>query len=300
MPELKPLSTLPRSKTAYRVDALGNIQRNPSSSTNHLMNILVSPANPGKLYSKIFENGAVNSDDQECYQVSVGEFFLFSPGCVIKNGTRVWVPELPTIFETLDVSDTNVRFITPANELNNLIPYGVYKLGIASRSTFIAIERDGDPYSILIPTAEILRFYYSGSSKLNQAIFSSKLTDLNNVLNLKNCSFDDESQSLTVCLRQDYPDDDAAMLGHWYLDERAHKQVLNVWNALIKFTQLQKFNYLPLEIGFPFVGTTLLQGQGVELPTPEGIAKKRKLILTLIKCSHPRPFQKLIHTQTKF
>ncbi len=299
-PQLKPLSTLPKSNKAYRIDAVGNIQRNPISSTNHLINILVSPVNPRQQYKNIFASGAVNSDDQECYQISAGELFLFSPGCVIRNGQRVWAPGFSTINESVNTSPNLIRFVTPgyfAKDHEDLIPPNIYKLGLAAKSPFLAIERDGDPYSVLIPTMEILRFYYSGSSKLNQAIFSSTLTNMNDVLNLEKCSFEKNSKTLTVCLRQDYPDDDAAMLGHWYADEYAHKQVLNVWNALVKFTQMQKFNYLPLEIGFPFINNTQLQGQGIELPTPFGINKKRMLILTLLKCSHPRPFDKLIYTR---
>jgi len=299
--ELKPLSTLPRSaQQAYRVDAIGNIQRNPNCATNHLINVLLSPVVKGVRYKEILSSGSVDSSEQTLYQISVGELFLFSPGCVIRGGNLVWKPRLSNITEDLSISTDRVRFILPGDSSENggfSIPPYIYKFGLASKSPLLAIERDGDPYSVLIPTMELLRFYYSGSSKLNQAIFSSTLIDLNEVINLSKSSFDRNTGTVTICLRQDYPSADAAMLGHWYSDEYAHRQILNVWNALMKFQHNEKISYLPLKIGFPFEGDTQISAQGIELPTPDGIKNKRKLLLTLIQCTHARPFSKLIYTR---
>jgi hypothetical protein len=35
----------------------------------------------------------------------------------------------------------------------------------------LAIEQDGDPFGVLVPTAEIVRFYYAPSTRLAQALF---------------------------------------------------------------------------------------------------------------------------------
>lgn len=303
MPNLKPLSTLPRSNSAFRIDAIGNIQRNPRSPTNHLINILVSPITRAVNYKRIFDVSGVDNSQQQCYQFSAGEFFQFSPGSVIRDGRIIWTPNSPTIREVLNISQEKTQFISAGAPTNNngrthyLIPANIYKLGIAAGSQLLAIERDGDPYSILIPTMELLRFYYSGSSKLNQAIFSSKLTDLNELVNVKESHFDKSTRHLNICLRQDYPNEDAAMIGHWFCDRYAYKQVLNVWNALIKFQHNKQLAYLPLNIGFPFIGETTIAAQGIELPTPENYEKKRKLILTLMQCTHPRPFDSIIYTR---
>jgi hypothetical protein len=33
------------------------------------------------------------------------------------------------------------------------------------------VEQDGDPYAVMVPTAEIIRFYYGPSTRLAQALF---------------------------------------------------------------------------------------------------------------------------------
>jgi hypothetical protein len=33
------------------------------------------------------------------------------------------------------------------------------------------MEQDGDPYAVMVPTAEIIRFYYGPSTRLAQALF---------------------------------------------------------------------------------------------------------------------------------
>jgi hypothetical protein len=35
----------------------------------------------------------------------------------------------------------------------------------------LALEQNGDPYAVMIPTAEIIRFYYATSTRLAQALF---------------------------------------------------------------------------------------------------------------------------------
>jgi hypothetical protein len=34
------------------------------------------------------------------------------------------------------------------------------------RTLIIALEKDSDPYAVMIPTAEIIRFYYAPSTRL--------------------------------------------------------------------------------------------------------------------------------------
>ena len=39
------------------------------------------------------------------------------------------------------------------------------------RTLLIALEHDGDPYAVMVPTAEIIRFYYGPSTRFAQALF---------------------------------------------------------------------------------------------------------------------------------
>ena len=55
------------------------------------------------------------------------------------------------------------------------IPRNSYPFGSSwssvRRTLLVAVEGDGDPYAVLVPTAEIIRFYYAPSTRLAQALF---------------------------------------------------------------------------------------------------------------------------------
>jgi len=35
----------------------------------------------------------------------------------------------------------------------------------------VAVEQNGDPYAVMIPTLEVIRLYYAPSTRLAQALF---------------------------------------------------------------------------------------------------------------------------------
>jgi len=42
---------------------------------------------------------------------------------------------------------------------------------LVRRTLLVAMEQDGDLYAVMVPTAEIVRFYYGPSTRLAQALF---------------------------------------------------------------------------------------------------------------------------------
>src|SRR5438132_5286216 len=49
------------------------------------------------------------------------------------------------------------------------------------RTLLVAVEQDGDPYAVMVPTAEIIRFYYGPSTRLAQALFWGEYHNMFNV-----------------------------------------------------------------------------------------------------------------------
>jgi hypothetical protein len=62
-----------------------------------------------------------------------------------------------------------------ATSRDNAIPRSSYLFGASwpnvCRTLLVAVEQDGDPYAVMVPTAEIIRFYYGPSTRLAQALF---------------------------------------------------------------------------------------------------------------------------------
>jgi hypothetical protein len=58
---------------------------------------------------------------------------------------------------------------------SDAIPRSSYLFGSSwphvRRTLLVAVEQNGDPYAVMVPTAEIVRFYYAPSTRLAQALF---------------------------------------------------------------------------------------------------------------------------------
>jgi hypothetical protein len=71
--------------------------------------------------------------------------------------------------------DTSSCRILPLADLANAIPRSSYLFGVSwpdvRRTLLVAVEQDSDPYAVMIPTAEIIRFYYAPSTRLAQVLF---------------------------------------------------------------------------------------------------------------------------------
>src|SRR5271166_4493131 len=57
-------------------------------------------------------------------------------------------------------------------DVASVISRSSYLFGVSwpdvRRTLLVAVEQDGDPYAVMIPTPEIIRFYYAPSTRLAQ------------------------------------------------------------------------------------------------------------------------------------
>lgn len=298
---LCPLATLPKDSQAYHVDSIGYVRRNPICSKNHIVDVYLSPVG--------LSNGIIDTDSivrtfskvrQKRYQISIGEFFAFCQGSVISNGT-IAQPKLSPNFKarlSINAFTTRTVFGSAREEVlgrfRYVIPPQQWGMGALGLSELVAVERDGDPFSVLIPAVELVRFYHCSSSRLNQALFSSEITELNSLINLKKTSYDANNRTLKITLRKQLPHEDALIIGRWFCERSAYNSALSVWNSLVKLRFNDQLSYIPLQATFPFSGETTIEGRGIELPTPGHVKQPRILLLSLLRCSRPLPFEKLV------
>jgi hypothetical protein len=71
--------------------------------------------------------------------------------------------------------DTSLCRTVALAELANAIPRSSYLFGVSwpdvRRTLLVAVEQNGDPDAVMIPTLEVIRFYYAPSTRLAQALF---------------------------------------------------------------------------------------------------------------------------------
>lgn len=314
---LKGLSTLPDDNRYYLVHAIGNLCRNPSSNINQLLQIVLSPEpTPTRDFSPRLILANRSSELRKSY-ISLGEMFLYHPGCLIKNGNVISRPKPSNFSKFVEFLPDNMRFVDADHKIpaggktRYLISPSDYRLNIALSSKLLCVERDGDPYALMIPTIEVIRHFYSGSSKLTQAIFSPDILDIENFVNL-NCrentemrsTFSDTKRELSLVLRKDYTNDDACLIGHWFADKYAYTQAKSIYKSLLmnehshneqvnnqRSLKREMYNF---EVIPPFRGKIHLSGYGVSVANPNDSEKPRFLMLSINNTSNYLPFNALL------
>ena len=76
---------------------------------------------------------------------------------------------------TIDTKSCRTEMLGDLTANYNGIPRSYYRFGASwphVRETLLVIqEQDGDPFAVMMPTTEIIRFYYAPSTRLAQALF---------------------------------------------------------------------------------------------------------------------------------
>lgn len=308
--QLLPLSTLPKDNTVYHVDCVGHLRPNPYCIFNPILDVRLSPIEDKYIFSATEAvSRQFDRRKQKAFQISAGEMYAIHSGCVLKNGKIISTPNQPNFHENIIVTENSIRSIF-ASKLDNLpiignskyiIPNNRWGLGALGMSQLIAIERNDDPYSILIPAIELFRFYHCSSSRLNQFLISGQVKYFDHYIDTEKGKtfFDSTTKTLHLSLKKAFPKEDALIVGRWFCDKRAHDAAMGPWNQRMKLIHHPNADYIPLGSTFPFYGEASIQGIGIKLPTPDHIKTQRVLLVSLTYCSHELPFNHLIlkHTQ---
>lgn len=299
MTQLKPLATLPSNNTRYRIDLIGGIRRNPACSQNHLIDIYVREQSerfvpPNKILDRNYY-----SPKLQRAQISVGELGLFSPLSVFSNGKIISSLEKPNIIQNIWPTEATTKFIAADHRDHDwlkgeyLIPYSSLPLGIGLSTTLVALESDGDPFSLLIPASEVIRYFYLSSSRFNQFLFSSQVIDRNILIDEKQSGFDPIAKTVFLKLRKQFKNSDAGIIAEFLYSETARKNAKRIWGGLIKLAHDSSVLTYSPRVGFPFSGQGNLQAIGIDIPTPNCFSTKRQLVLKIIDCRYALPFNSI-------
>jgi hypothetical protein len=183
-------------------------------------------------------------------------------------------------------------------ELANAIPRSSYLFGVSwpdvRRTLLVALEQDGDPYGVMIPTAEIIRFYYAPSTRLAQALFWGEYDE---TFNAERSGIAEEGL-VRVHLRRWLEDQDAWTLARYISSPVMQREATRLYQSL-QLYQLNSTNLVAepdqaLPCGFPFEGPTTVQCIAIRLPGAVPGSPPRWLILQLERSSASFPFERVI------
>lgn len=294
---IPPIRELPKDGRIWRIDWLGGVER---AAADTGIDVYLSPAAASASASRHprvqrdFDGAAVQH-----VRIGIGLLPFLAVGSLWRDGrrlrrsagyekrfaqVRIGPKTIQPIQANLVLSEQPRRWLIP--NFAHQLPQAV----LAAPGPCFAIEHGGDPYGIVLPMIEAIRFYYAVSTDLAHAVFSGAFQlHLNTLVDPDFSGPLRGSNRMVVRLRQWLADDDAWVIGRVLADGHAREGVSRVYDSLLK-NSANRATAFP-ECGLPFRGVTDWSSRGVELPVDGG--GKRWLVHELLSCSAPFPFNEL-------
>lgn len=291
------IDDFPEDDFLWRIEWIGGVGYNTSAPSDPLIDVClaqlpVGEANPLSSQSR-------SSQIRKTVKIGVG----LLPYMAI---AAVWRQQRPVMTDlaacryrlTIDTSSCRTVDLDDVTNSANAIPRSSYLFGASwrhvRRTLLVAVEQAGDPFAVMVPTAELIRFYYAPSTRLAEAFFWGDYKD----------TFDAERSGIVeegamkVHLRRWMEDQDAWTLARYIGSPVMQREASRLYKSLqinqINSTRLITEPDQALECGFPFEGPTTIQGIFLHLPGPNPDSSPRWLILRLERCSALFPFDRVI------
>jgi hypothetical protein len=291
------IDAFPDDDQLWRIDWIGGVRYNTSVPSEPLIDICLAQlpsgeANPLSAKSR-------TSDTKTVVKIGVGLLPYISIASVwqkrrpVAAGFAAYRRQL-----RIDTKSCRTEMLGELTANYNGIPRSYYLFGASwphvRETLLLAIEQDGDPLGVLVPTAEIVRFYYAPSTRLAQVLFWGEYgetfnTERSGVL---------EEGVIRIHLRRWLEDQDAWTLARYLCSPAMQRETRRLYSGL-QIYQFNSPNVIPapnqkLACGFPFEGSTTIQGICLPLPGPTSNSSPRWLMLRIERCTAPFPFDQVI------
>lgn len=280
----------------WRVEWFGGISYNPEVPSDPLIEVALallptSERDPLSLISR-------QEWRRRRTEIGVGLLPYVSIGSVWHDQRPVSAPIRHYAKDFL-VDTAGVTFKTVGDLIReaDVIPRSHYlfsKSWDMARETKVALVRVGDdPFGVIIPVSELIRFYYAPSTRLAQALFWHEY----------HASFNNEKSGFIgdglyrLHLRYWMSDSDAWTLARFKESKPMQAYVVRLYQNLQKHRAASPLAsaspFRGYRCGFPFVGKSHIRA--VCLPLP-GMSRgsNRYLALRILRCSAPFPFDELV------
>jgi hypothetical protein len=291
------IDDFPDDDLLWRIEWIGGVGYNTSVPSDPLIDVCLAEIPAGE--TNPLSARSRSSQTKKTVKISVGLLPYISIASVWQQRRPV-VTDLAACRHRLPIDTSSCRMVALGDLTSsaNAIPRSSYLFGGSwpnvRRTLLVAVEQDGDPYAVLVPTAEIIRFYYAPSTRLAQALFWGEY----------NKTFDADRSGVfeegvvKVHLRRWLEDQDAWTLARYICSPVMQREASRLYSGLqlyqLSSTSLMSEPDQALPCGFPFEGPTMVQGIFLPLPGPTRDGPPRWLILRLERCSAPFPFDRVI------
>lgn len=219
----------------------------------------------------------------------VGHQSLVNIGSVWKNQVNVSQGYTYTVFSNIKIDTSEAVPITFQHKSKqgkrilsaSQYPTGAITFGRIKNSTLIAIPYDGDDCGLIIPAAEIIRFYYLISSKMSLALYQGQFDKL---VVERETIFVPETRHVEFTLNWGVNVYDVPIIARYLSSEVMQERVSEIFDWL-RTNSINKEEIKSTTTFFPFDEKTNLSFEGILVRGDDN--KQRILCTRLITCSGP-------------
>jgi len=168
------INEFPDDDLLWRIEWIGGVGYNTSVPSEPRIDVCLAQLPLGE--RNPLSARSRSSQRKRTVKIGVGLLPYISIASVWQKRRPV-VTDLAAYRHRLRIDTTSCRMVA-LGELtsgHNAIPRSNYLFGpswpYVRRTLLVAMEQDGDPYAVMVPAAEIIRFYYGPSTRLAQALF---------------------------------------------------------------------------------------------------------------------------------
>lgn len=292
------IKEFPSDDRYWRVDWFGSIERNPNVPSEPYVQIIISPfLHNDSIHTDaelLAKTNITDYDQQRTIRIGVGQLPFVAIGSIWLNGHCQAVKAGKTVtFDELLITE-NTTLTVPGGHKQagaNIIPYMTYRTGKGFMANLVAVNKQDDPFRILVPVMELIRFYYAVSTDMAHVVFSGDLKHApSNVVNPERCGFIAEENRCVLHLRQHLTDQDGWVIGRILSCDEAWRGATLPHDSMMRDALNSRYSYP--ESVFPFSGTTDLKVRGIFFKATD-TDSWRFLALEILHCSAPFPFEHL-------
>jgi len=288
------IDDFPGDALLWRIEWIGGVGYNTSVPSDPQISICLAQLPAGQ--TDPLSARSRSSQTKRTVRIGVGLLPYISIASVWQQRRPV-ITDLAASRHRLTIDTSSCRMVA-LGDVASVISRSSYLFGVSwpdvRRTLLVAVEQDGDPYAVMIPTPEIIRFYYAPSTRLAQAIFWGEYDE---TFNAERSGVFEEGV-VKVHLRRWLEDQDAWTLARYMCSPVMQREASRLHKSLqlyqLNSTSLISEPNQALPCGFPFEGPTTVQGIFLRLPGPTPDSVPRWLILRLERCSAPFPFDRVI------
>ena len=271
------IDAFPDDDLLWRIEWIGGVGYNTSVPSEPQIDVCLAQLPKGEK-NPLSARARSSQVEKRTVKIGVGLLPYVWIGSVWQKRRPV-ITNLSAYRGRVSIDATSLRMVAlgMATSRDNAIPRSSYLFGASwpnvCRTLLVAVEQDGDPYAVMVPTAEIIRFYYGPSTRLAQALFWG---EYHNMFNADRSGVFKEGV-VRVHLRRWLEDEDSWTLARYICSPLMQSEVSELYRNLQVY-QINSPNFISqpdqaLRCGFPFAGPTTIQGICLRLPGPTTVRR---------------------------